>query len=122
MPAEYDPDADPLMGRLVSVRASRVAPPRPSSSSSRSEDDKWLNGVILYCDTVELDDGTEVGTPNYRMLYGNFKSMYHALRTKRSTQRVSCGTDRTMGGERTRAVLPFCVAKLARYHLCSSRI
>ena len=89
MPAEYDPDADPLMGRLVSVRASRVAQPQSSSSRTKNDGDKWLNGVTLYCDTVELDDGTEVGTPNYRMVYGNFKSLYHALSTKKTTQKVS---------------------------------
>ena len=128
MPAvvEYDPDDDPLMGRLVSVRASSVAPSKTKTKKKKKkkkmgsgdgdgvesgddDDDRWLSGVILYCETVELADGTEVGSDEYRLMYGNFKSTRHALNTKRQTQKVRA---RARGG--TILFSPLILASIAR--------
>lgn len=84
-PVEYDPEADPLMGRLVSVLV-------PSGSSRGGKGgDGWRDGIILYNDTEELEDGTEVGTGNYRLMYGTFKSVEHAINTKKRKQKVRHG-------------------------------
>ena len=68
----YDPDDDPLMGRLVAVY----------------DRGSWVTGVVAFNDTRALEDGTEVGTAFYRVLWGDFETTEDALKVPRSRQRV----------------------------------
>ena len=76
---EYDPDADPLMGRLVSVRVDESAGGR------------WEDALVGYCETAIVGD-EEVSTGLYRVLWGSFKSVDEALTTKRTRQKVRRAT------------------------------
>lgn len=76
---EYDPDADPLMGRLVSVRVDESAGGR------------WEDALVGYCETAIVGD-EEVSTGLYRVLWGSFKSVDEALATKRKHQKVRRAT------------------------------
>lgn len=76
---EYNPEDDPLMGRLVAVL----------------DGDIWKKGVVAYCDTDEVatPDGAvvEVGTDRYRVFYGSFmttEDAERALRVKKKSQKV----------------------------------
>ena len=76
---EYDPDADPLMGRLVSVRVDESAGGR------------WEDALVGYCET-SIVANEEVSTGLYRVLWGSFKSVDEALATKRKHQKVRRAT------------------------------
>lgn len=71
----YDPDADPLMGRLVSVLV--------------DEGDAgavWKEGCVGYCETRWRGD-VEESTGAYRVMWGRFATVDDALATKRKKVR-----------------------------------